>query len=80
MVRRLSVLRVSVSGSLVWDDHTYPHCLQSFLTSNESCKLLARLAGVWGLVIVAIIVLLGLLPPSQIYRGNETVHFAISCY
>ena len=74
MVCKLSVLRALVSVSLVWDDHTYPHCLQSFLKSNEGCKiyckLLARLSGVWGLVIVAIILLLYILPPFRIYRGN----------
>lgn len=75
---------VLVSGSLVWDDDTYPHCLQSFLTSDEGCtlccRLLARLSGVRGLGIVAIIVSLCILPPSQIYSGSETVHFAMSCY
>lgn len=55
MVRRLSVLRVSVSGSLLWDDHTYPHSLQSFLTSNESCKLLVRLSGVRGLLLLLLL-------------------------
>lgn len=72
MVHKLSILRALVS--LVWDDHTHPHCLQAFLKSNEGCKLycelLGHLSSVWGLIIVAIILLLYILPPSQIYSGN----------
>ena len=56
-VRKLSVLRALVS--LVWDDHTHPHCLQAFLKSNEGCKLycklLGRLSSVWGLITVALL-------------------------